>query len=461
MFINRERELAALEQKWQSGVAGFFVLYGRRRVGKTALLQQFCKNKKSIYFLASQLKEKDHLQQLTSAARHVIDDPLLQSLIFSDWEAAFVYFAQKAQDERLVLVLDEFQYLCEDNTALPSLLQRFWDLHGKNSKLFLILCGSQVSFMEREVLASKSPLYGRRTGQQQLMPLSYRDSGRFFPEYSPKEKICAYGILGGVPAYLNRFDPQRTLEQNIKEELLSVTSYLFDEVNFLLRMELRDPRTYASLLHAVASGRARLSEIAQRVGLDSTTANKYLTVLRDLGLVRRETSVTERAPEKSRKGLYKIADNYVNFWFRFVLPNRSFIESGNASMVYQQLIAPHFSHYMGGVFEEVCRQYVSRHWNLKLEVAPKRVGAHWASGLDIDVLTENVDGSHFFGECKWWDKPVGENVLNHLIEISKKVPQRWRRNVQYLLFAAGGFTLELLQRAEKEGVFLIEAKEMF
>ncbi len=170
--------------------------------------------------------------RLFSAARHVIDDPLLRSLTFSDWEAALVYFAQKAEEERLVLVLDEFQYLCEDNAALPSLIQRFWDLHGKNSQLFLILCGSQVRKMEREVLAEKSPLYGRRTGQLQLMPLSYRDSGRFFPEYSPKEKIVAYGIGGGIPAYLNRFDPQKTLEQNIKDELLSVQSYLFDEVNF-------------------------------------------------------------------------------------------------------------------------------------------------------------------------------------------------------------------------------------
>jgi len=466
MFVNRHQELAALERMFQSEVAEFFVLYGRRRVGKTELLSRFCKDKRSIYFLASQLKERDHLQQLTEIARHVIDDPLLQSFTFNDWESALIYFAQQAQAERLVLVLDEFQYLCEDNAALPSLIQRFWDLHGKNSKLLLILCGSQVSFMEREVLAERSPLYGRRTGQLRLMPLSYRDSGCFFSEYPAKEKLIAYGVLGGIPAYLNQFAlrssnySQRMLEQHIKSELLTPQGYLFDEVNFLLRTELREPRTYASLLHAIAGGATRLNEISQRVGLDATSVNKYLSVLRELGLVKRETPITERAPQKSKKGLYKIADNYIKFWFRFVLPNRSLIESGNTELVYEQMIAPNLSHYMGEIFEDVCRQYISLYWEEKLKIASKQVGAHWGSNLEIDVLTENVDGSHWFGECKWWDAPVGENVLNHLIENASKVPNQWQRNPRYILFSANGFTDPLKQRAKTEEVFLIETNDL-
>ena len=471
MFINRHQELASLERMFQSEIAEFFVLYGRRRVGKTELLLQFCENKRSVYFLASQLKEQDHLRQLTETTRHVINDLLLQSLVFDDWESALIYFAQQAQEERLVLVLDEFQYLCEDNAALPSLIQRFWDLHGKNSKLFLILCGSQVSFMEREVLAERSPLYGRRTGQLRLMSLSYRDSGYFFSEYPPKEKLITYGILGGIPAYLNRSTfkssnysqdaPQTTLEQNIKDEFLSPQGYLFDEVNFLLRTELREPRTYASVLQAIAGGATRLNEISQRVGLSPTDTNKYLSVLRELELIKRETPVTERAPQKSKKGLYKIADNYIKFWFRFVLPNRSLIEFGNADLVYQQMIVPNLSQYMGEIFEDVCRQYVECYWMEKLSVAPKRVGAHWEPNLEIDLLTENIDKSHWFGECKWWNTPVGENVLNHLIENAKKVPNQWRRNRRYILFSANGFTDALKQRAEKEDVFLFEAKDLF
>ena len=226
-------------------------------------------------------------------------------------------------------------------------------------------------------------------------------------------------------------------------------------------MELREPRAYASLLHVIAGGVTRLNEISQRVGLSPTGTNKYLSVLRELGLIQRETPVTERAPQKSKKGLYKIADNYVKFWFRFVLPNRSLIESGNADLVYERMIVPNLSHYMGAVFEDICRQYVERYWVEKLEVAPKQVGAHWGSSLEIDVLTENVDGSHWFGECKWWDAPVGENVLNRLIENATKVPDRWQRNPRYILFSANGFTDALRQRAEKEKVFLIDANDLF
>ncbi len=470
MFINRDQELDDLERRYYKRSAELFVLYGRRRVGKTELLLQFCKDKRCIYFLASQLKERDHLRQLIEIAQHVVDDPLLQNLTFNDWESVLIYFAQKSQDERLVLVLDEFQYLCEDNPALPSLIQRFWDLHGINSNLFLILCGSRVSFMEREVLAERSPLYGRRTGQLQLTPLSYRDSGSFFPEYSSKEKLIIYGILGGIPAYLNRFTfrfsqhseqtCKRTIEQHIKEELLTPQGYLFDEVNFLLRMELRDPRTYASLLQAIAGGATRLNEISQRVGLETTNANKYLSVLRELGLIKRETPLTERAPQKSRKGIYKIADNYLNFWFRFILPNRSLIESGNADLVYQQMIAPYLSDYMGSIFEDVCRQYMRFYWEEKLKVAPKQIGAHWESNLEIDVLTENIDESHWFGECKWWEAPVGENILDRLIEKTVKIRDQWQQNPRYVLFSASGFTDSLKNRADQEDVLLIELNDL-
>ena len=226
--------------------------------------------------------------------------------------------------------------------------------------------------MEQEVLAERSPLYGRCTGQLRLMPLSYRDSGRFFAGYPAKEKLIAYGILGGVPAYLHRFAlhfshysqeaSQRTLEQYIKNEMLIPQGYLFDEVNFLLRTELREPRTYASLLHAIAGGATRLNEISQRAGLDPTNTSKYLSVLRELELIRREVPVAARVPQKSKKGIYKIADNYVKFWFRFVLPNRSLIESGNADLVYQQMIAPNLPHYMGKIFEDICCQYIQHYW---------------------------------------------------------------------------------------------------
>lgn len=471
MFINREQELKDLENRYRAKRPELFVLYGRRRIGKTELLLQFCKDKRSIYFLASQLKENDHLNQIMEVAQHKLRDPLLQNIAFNDWESALVYFAQKATEEPLVVVLDEFQYLCEDNTALPSLIQRFWDLHGKNSNLFLILCGSHVSFMEHEVLAERSPLFGRRTGQLKLQPLLYRDSGRFYPEFTPKEKTLIYGILGGVPSYLSRFTLEnsehlyetyhKSIEQNIINELLTPQGYLFDEVNFLLRTELREPRTYASILQAIASGLTRLNEIAQRVRLTTTSANKYVSVLRELGLVKRVVPLTERAPDKSKKGIYKIADNYVKFWYRFVLPYRSLIESGNSDLVFNRMIAPYLSQYMGEIYEDVCRQYVSHYWQEKIEIAPKQVGAHWGSDLEIDIITENIDESNWFGECKWWKGPVGENVLNILIEKVERVPINWRKRPNYMVFSASGFTDSLEERASKDGVILIDLNDLF
>ena len=471
MFINREQELNNLEHRYRAEGAEFFVLYGRRRIGKTELLKQFCKDKRSIYFLASQLKERDHLNQILEVALHVIEDPSLQNMTFNNWESVLVYFAQKAEEEPLVVVLDEFQYLCEDNSALPSLVQRFWDLHGKDSNLFLILCGSHVSFMEREVLAERSPLYGRRTGQLKLQPLSYRESGRFYPEFSSREKALIFGMLGGVPSYLNRFtlensehlreEYNQSIEQNMINELLTPQGYLFDEVNFLLRTELREPRTYASILQAIAGGMTRLNEISQRVGLNTTSANKYVSVLRELGLVKRVVPLTERAPDRSKKGLYKIADNYVKFWHRFVLPFRSLIESENSDLVYNRMIAPNLSQYMGEIFEDVCRQYVELHWKEKIGIAPTRVGAYWGSNLEIDIMTENLDNSNWFGECKWWKSPVGENVLNKLIEKVDLLPEHFKERPKYILFSASGFTASLKQRASDTGVILIDLHDLY
>ncbi len=471
MFINREQELNNLEHRYRAEGAEFFVLYGRRRIGKTELLKQFCKDKRSIYFLASQLKERDHLNQILEVALHVIEDPSLQNMTFNNWESVLVYFAQKAEEEPLVVVLDEFQYLCEDNSALPSLVQRFWDLHGKDSNLFLILCGSHVSFMEREVLAERSPLYGRRTGQLKLQPLSYRESGRFYPEFSSREKALIFGMLGGVPSYLNRFtlensehlreEYNQSIEQNMINELLTPQGYLFDEVNFLLRTELREPRTYASILQAIAGGMTRLNEISQRVGLNTTSANKYVSVLRELGLVKRVVPLTERAPDRSKKGLYKIADNYVKFWHRFVLPFRSLIESGNSDLVYNRMIAPNLSQYMGEIFEDVCRQYVELHWKEKIGIAPTRVGAYWGSNLEIDLMTENLDNSNWFGECKWWKSPVGENALNKLIEKVDLLPEHFKERPKYILFSASGFTDSLKQRASDNGVILIDLHDLY
>lgn len=339
-FVGRERELAVLGEFAGSGKAELFVLYGRRRVGKTELLQQLCRGQRSVYFLAAQVRDKDNLKAFQAALREGLDDPLIDTVEFPDWAAALGFAAERAGAQRLVVVLDEFPYLCEGNRGLPSLIQKFWDQRGKRSSLMLVLCGSQVSFMEREVLAERSPLFGRRTGQRRLEPLTPRESLAFFPRWSLRDRLVAYGILGGMPAYLRRFEDRGSLADNLLREVLRPEGYLFDEVQFLLRNELQSTFTYNSILAAVARGSERVGDIALSVGVDSTTANKYLHVLRELRLVEREIPLTDPDPLRSRRGTYRIADRFIAFHFRHVQPHLSLIEAGRGRRVLEESVLP-------------------------------------------------------------------------------------------------------------------------
>jgi len=338
-FVGRDRELAFLTELWESERPEMFVLYGRRRVGKTELLQRFCTGRKSVYFLAAQVRDRDNLRALRQAIADEVD-PLAADIEFPDWSSALGFLAERAGDERIAIVLDEFPYLCEANASVPSQIQRFWDTRGKHSSLMLVLCGSQVSFMEKEVLAEKSPLFGRRTAQRRLEPISPTDAIAFFPNWSMRDRVLGYSILGGMPAYLQRFDDSRSLRENLMREVLRPEGFLFDEAHFLLRSELTTPMTYNSLLAAVARGAQKLNDIALEVGVDSTTANKYLHTLRELRLVERETPLTDPDPLRSRRGVYRIADRFLNFHFRHVQPHVSLIHAGRGDRAYEQFIEP-------------------------------------------------------------------------------------------------------------------------
>jgi len=339
-FFGRERELEFLNELHRSGRPEMFVLYGRRRVGKTELLQRFCDGERSIYFLAAQVRDRDNLRAFRHAIVEELGDQLAADVEFPDWTSALGFLAERAGRERLVVVLDEFPYLCEANKSVPSQIQRFWDTRGKHSSLMLVLCGSQVSFMEKEVLAERSPLFGRRTAQRRLEPLEPLDTLAFFPKWKLEERILAYAILGGMPAYLQRFDDSKSLRENLLRDLLRPEGFLFDEVQFLLRSELSNPATYNSLLAAVARGAQRLNDIALEVGVDSTTANKYLSVLRELRLVEREVPLTDPDPLRSRRGVYRIADRFLQFHFRHLQPHVSLIHAGRGQKVLEQFIEP-------------------------------------------------------------------------------------------------------------------------
>src|SRR5688572_8332544 len=363
MFLGRERELAFLDDLHASNRPELFVLYGRRRVGKTELLQQFAAKHRAVYFLAAEVREKDNLRAFRDAVASALDEPLAAQVEFADWTAALNFCAELSRGKnapdggRLVVVLDEFPYLCGSTKGLTSQLQRFWDTRGKHSNLVLVLCGSQVAFMEQEVLAERSPLFGRRTGQRRLEPLVPEDTPRFFPRWDVRDRLLAYAVAGGMPAYLRRFDDARSLEDNLLRECLRPEGYFFDEVQFLLRTELSQPATYNSILSAVARGNEKLGDIALAVGVDTTHANKYLTTLRELQLVDREVPLTDPDPLRSRKGAYRVADRFLAFHFRHIQPNVSLIQAGRGLRVLEELVRPDFER----LFDEARLDYVLSH----------------------------------------------------------------------------------------------------
>jgi AAA+ ATPase superfamily predicted ATPase len=391
MFLARTRELAFLQELHDSPRPEFFVLYGRRRVGKTELLQRFCQGRRAVYFLAAQVREKDNLRALRDALSDALGDPSIASLEFPDWNAALKFAAERARAERLVLVLDEFPYLCEATKGLTSLVQRFWDTTGKSSKLMLVVCGSQVSFMEREVLAERSPLFGRRTAQLRLEPLSPPEALQFLKKRELDERIQAYAILGGMPAYLRRFDEDLPLKDNVVKECLRPEGYLYDEVNFLLRSELQNPATYASLLAAVARGKDKVGDIALEAGVDSPTANKYLTTLRDMGLVEREVPVTDTDPLRSRRGVYRVADRFLAFHFRHIQPHAAQVQAGRGAKVWTESIA----HDLPRLVDDARVDFIVHHLRTQaadeLGVELVEVGRH--DGRYVRACARGSDGS--------------------------------------------------------------------
>ncbi len=268
MFIDRERELAFLERVWTSDRAELLVVYGRRRVGKTALLRTFCAERSQTFWVASLSSEALLRQSFTQAVWATTHPERPEpGFTYATWPRAFEALADLALTQRHVVVLDEFPYLVHAEGSVPSVLQQVWDERLQHTRLLLILCGSHIGMMEQEVLLYRAPLYGRRTGQIRLRPLPLRAATAFFPRYTPVEQIEAYAVLGGIPAYLGQFDDRVPLLTNIEHHIVAMDSYLYLEPQFLLREELREPHNYFAILQAIAQGRTRLNEIAQATGL--------------------------------------------------------------------------------------------------------------------------------------------------------------------------------------------------
>jgi len=460
MFVNRVSELELLEKRYASGKAEFFVLYGRRRVGKTELLARFCEGKRSIFFVSDLGSEISLRTSLSVAVNTTLFDAEQMNAVYSTWEDLLHALAQAAQNEPLVVVLDEFPYLVSAHPPLATVLQRVWDQTLKNSQIMLILCGSYIGMMEETVLGYQAPLYGRRTAQYLLEPLQFKDARLFFPSFDLEDQVRAYAVYGGTPAYLHTLQPQQSLKENILDGILSRGSFLYDEVRFVLQQELREPRNYFAILQAIAAGKTRLNEIKQTTGIEGATS--YLDTLQQLHLVERLVPVTETQPQKSRRGIYRLKDHYLRFWFRYVHSNRSQLERGGAQIILENQVMPEIDHFSSLTFEEVCLQFF---WKAglsgKLPFTPTHVGNWWNAKEEIDLIVQGGQEAMLV-ECKWTGKPAGIDILADLEKKAQFVkPELEQRKVWFVLCSRSGFTPQLIEDVtRRRDVILFDLPEI-
>jgi AAA+ ATPase superfamily predicted ATPase len=434
-FHNRANEFESLKTAYESPGHAFFVVYGRRRVGKTALLKEFCADKPHIYFLAAQEAESRQREKFLGQIATQYDERVPQ---IDGWDGAFEYLGEKLAADPCVVVIDEFPYLVEANDSLPSYVQGFVDEQLQETDAMVVLCGSSVSTMEAEVLGHESPLYGRRTGQLDLQPFSFAQA-REVIDYDTETAIQSYAVTGGTPMYLTLFDYEDSLGENIQSQILSPTAVLYNEPEFLLRTELRNPARYLSILEAIALGHTTPNEIAGATGIDSGPLSKYLQTLRTLRLIERQVPVTASA-KKSKRSRYRVADEFLRFWFRFVEPNRSSIEEA-PDIVFDRTIAPELPDHVAPTFEDVCRDAV---WEAirQEEVGPySEVGPWWYGEHEIDIVgLAPSDDRILFAECKWTNELVGHELVDSLAAKTEHV--RWgpdNRDERFVLFSKSGF----------------------
>lgn len=462
MFHCREKELSDLNRRYDRGNFECIIVYGRRRVGKTALINEFCKGKPTVFFSALNASSQENLEALSKAIYEKEHPGAESAPVYPSFDAAFAELTEMAKKERLVFVIDEYPYLAKAEKSVSSRLQHIIDHIWSSGRLFLILCGSSMSFMEYQVLGYESPLYGRRTGQLKVQALTYREMTAFHPSLSDEQQALLYGVTGGIPHYINKLDVADDMDEALKENLFSPSGYLYEEPENLLKQELREPAIYNSIITAVAGGASHSNEIATKVGIEAPVCAKYLKVLLDLGILMKQTPVTEKPGKKSN---YAIGDNFFRFWYRFVPQNTSAICAGRLDRIYDAVIKKYYPEYMGLIFEQMCRDYLFRYAE-NVPVALSEIGQWWGTDVkekkevQIDIVGTPAEGKEYLiGSCKYRNEPVGMDeleLLRHYAEVFGKGSR-----YHFYIFSKSGFTRGLTEAAERKEVTLVTLAELY
>ena len=471
MFLCRESELSKLNNHYNDDYFECVIIYGRRRIGKTALINEFVKDKDVIYFPALNSNSQDNLIALSKSINNYIGlTNIYETPVFQSFDSAFNQITTISKDKRVIFVIDELPSLVNSDNSILSRLQHLIDHDWSNTKLFLILCGSSMSFMENEVLSEKSPLFGRRTMQLHVKPLSYLDTARFNPHLSFEDNTLIYGITGGIPHYINKLSVKTSIKDALINNFFDTSSYLFEEPINLLKQELRQPSTYNSIITAIANGNAKLNNIANATHMDTSTVNKYLTTLINMGIVKKEEPIIDKS---HKKVLYRINDYFFKFWYRFVPNNMISISSETISNIYDAVIGSYLSDYMGLVFEDICKEYLVNYAK-DLPFQINKIGQWWGNDqktkkevqLDIVAIKEKSNNetsktSFIIGSCKYTNEKVDIDEYKLIKEYSSIITND-NDICYYYMFSKSGFTDELLKLSnENNNIRLIPLNELY
>ena len=464
MFVGRSRELQILEDTYNKPGFQMTVIYGRRRIGKSTLINEFIRDKRSTYYMASQTSMSQNLEKWTS---QFINDiaPTAKGASFDDLDSFMEFVGNQCNDDKLVLAIDEIPYLAESDRAFMSLFQRAIDNILSKKNIYIIICGSAISFMQKEVLSEKSPIFGRRTNQIFLKPFNYMESAEFVPSYTYEEKAIVYGITGGVARYLTLFDDSLSLDDNIIKNYFSIAGYLYEEPQNLLTQEFRTISSYNSVIEVCANGANKVNEIADKTGISSASLMYLLEGLLTLGIISKIQCMTEEKNKKKIK--YEITDGMYRFWYKYIPAAKTAIELGYGEKYYYDNVKPVIHDYMGSVFEQMCRYDVLiRGFEGRLKCNITKVGTWWGQDanrvpVDIDIVgTDEITNSAVIGECKFRNEPVDKTVYEDIIARKGLINQGYAEK-QILIYSLSGFTKWVKENADKDLVELIGLEEMY
>jgi AAA+ ATPase superfamily predicted ATPase len=461
-FIGRESELMTLEREFKKD-SGFVVIYGRRRVGKTTLIKEFIKNKDAIYFLATEEMENGNIKRFTQTLAEYMDQDYIKNANFSDWEDVFKVLVSCRPGSKKILVIDEFQYLVNVNPAFTSIFQRIWDERLKDQNVMVIICGSLISMVTTHLLSYSSPLYGRRTAQIRLGPLKFTELRQNI-DIPFEQLVEIYAITGGVPKYFDFFDNNEPLMENIEREILRKNGFLYEEPVFLLEKEVKEIVSYFSIIKNIAAGNHKISQLASVLELPAQALSPYLKTLMDLNLVVKRIPVTEKQPEKSRKGLYGIHDHFIEFWFRFVYAYKGELELDNTAYVLEKIRKSFIDRHVSFVYEDICRDILAKLCqDGNIHFIPSKIGSFWNAHIEIDIAAVNEENkSVILGECKYHIQPVDADVLFDLKSKSEKIVELLEYKKLYVLFSKSGFTQRLKDlSAESNDLLLIDKDKVW